>query len=181
MRMIPKATARILRGVLTLKPIFQTIGLLIAVLLFVVPARAQSPTPDAIAAAKELVSTMNLIGQFKAVMPVILKNLKPAIVQGRRDVDRDYDAMSPILLDGFQERVDELADAVAIIYSGNFSAEELRSVTAFYKSPTGRKLLQKTPVLLQQTMTAGQKFGQSVAADMQTRIREELRKRGHDL
>jgi hypothetical protein len=30
-------------------------------------------------------------------------------------------------------------------------------------------------------LQAGQKFGQSVAADMRQRIIEELRKKGHDL
>jgi hypothetical protein len=34
---------------------------------------------------------------------------------------------------------------------------------------------------MQQTMTVGQKFGQSVAADMQKRMIEELRKKGHTL
>ena len=89
--------------------------------------------------------------------------------------------MTPILLEGFQARMGELSEAVAIIYSSNFSADDLRAVTAFYKTPAGRKLLEKTPVVAQQTMAAGQKFGQSVAADMQKRIIEELRKKGHTL
>jgi hypothetical protein len=152
-----------------------------AVLLLMVPARAQSPSPDALAAAKELVTAMNLSEQFKALMPMIMKNLKPAIVQGRNDVDRDYEAMTPILLEWFQARMGELSEAVAIVYSSNFSAEDLRAVTAFYKTPAGQKLLEKTPVVTQQTMAAGQKFGQSVAADMQKRIIEELRKKGHTL
>jgi hypothetical protein len=161
--------------------LFRTAGLFAVVLLLVTPARAQSPSPDALAAAKELVTTMNLAEQFKALMPMIMKNLKPAIVQGRNDVDRDYEAMAPILLEGFQARMGELSEAVAIIYSSNFSADDLRAVSAFYKTPAGRKLLEKTPFVAQQTMAAGQKFGQSVAADMQKRIIEELRKKGHSL
>jgi hypothetical protein len=114
-------------------------------------------------------------------MPSLMKTLKPAIVQGRSDVDRDYDAMTPILLEGFQSRLGELMDAAAIIYASNFTADDLHVLTAFYKTPTGQRLLQKTPVVALQTMTAGQKFGQSVAADMQKRIIEELRKKGHAL
>jgi uncharacterized protein len=161
--------------------LFRLAGLFALVLLLAAPARAQSPSPDALAAAKELVTTMNLAEQFKALMPMIMKNLKPAIVQGRNDVDRDYEAMTPILLEGFEARMGELSEAVAIVYSSNFSADDLRAVTAFYKTPAGRKLLEKTPLVAQQTMAAGQKFGQSVAADMQKRIIEELRKKGHTL
>jgi hypothetical protein len=164
-----------------LNRLFRIAGLFAAVLLLTAPARAQSPSPDSTAAAKELVNTMNLADQFKTVMPMIMKNLKPALVQGRSDLDRDYDVTVPILLEGFQARIGELIDAVAVIYAGNFSAEELRAVTAFYKTPAGQKFLLKTPALMQQTMAAGQQFGQSVAADMQKRMIEELRKKGHTL
>jgi hypothetical protein len=161
--------------------LFRMAGLLATVLLLMAPARAQSPSPESTAAAKELIDTINLANQFKNLAPVIMKNLKPAVVQGRSDVDRDYDAMMPVVLEAFQARIGELVEALAIIYSSNFSAEELRTVTAFYKTPAGQKFLQKQPILVQQSMTAGQKFGQSVAADMQKRMIEELRKKGHTL
>jgi hypothetical protein len=164
-----------------LNRLFQITSVLATVLLLSAPAPAQSPSPDSTAAAKELIDTINLADRFKNLMPVIMKNLKPAIVQGRSSVDRDYDAMVPLLLEAFQARIGELTDALAIIYSSNFSAEELRTVTAFYKTPAGQKFLQKQPALVQQTMTAGQKFGESVAADMQKRMIEELRKKGHPL
>jgi hypothetical protein len=145
------------------------------------PAFAQSPPPDAVAAARELVTTIKGADQFKALMPIILKNLKPAIVQGRPEVDRDYDAIMPILLEGMAARVNEIIDEVTAIYARNFTADELREVAAFYRGPTGQKFLQKQPVILQDSMAIGQKFGQSVAAEMQNRIVEELRKRGHKI
>ncbi|WP_052833121.1 DUF2059 domain-containing protein [Bradyrhizobium sp. LTSP885] len=161
-------------------------GLLVVVMALAAPlARAQtaapSPSPEALAVAKELVATIHLADQFKALMPTIMKGLKPAIVQGRSDVDRDYDALTPVLLEGFQARYDELSEAVAIIYANNFTPDDLQALIAFYKSPVGQKFLQKTPVVTQQSLLAGQKFGQSVAADMRQRIIEELRKKGHDL
>jgi uncharacterized protein len=161
--------------------LFRTTILFVAVLLLAAPAQAQSSSPDSEAAAKELINTINLADQFKNLMPVIMKNLKPAIVQGRSEVDRDYDAMVPALLEASQARIGELIEAVAVIYSSNFSAEELRAVIAFYKTPAGQKFLQRQPVIVQQTMTVGQKFGQSIAADMKKQMIEELRKKGHTL
>jgi hypothetical protein len=86
-----------------------------------------------------------------------------------------------MLLEGFQARYDELSEAVAIIYANNFAPDDLHGLIAFYKSQVGQKFLQKTPVVTQQSLLPGQKFGQSVAADMRQRIIEELRKKGHDL
>jgi hypothetical protein len=51
-------------------------------------------------------------------------------------------------------------------------------VTAFYRTPAGQKFLLKAPSITQQTMVAGQKFGQSVGADAQKRMIEELRSKG---
>jgi hypothetical protein len=145
------------------------------------PVQAQSEDADARAAARELITTMKLGEQFKAMMPMIFNAFKPAFVQNRPDVDRDFDALVPILLEKMSARVKELEDAVVVVYASNFSAAELRDLTAFYKSPTGQKLLQKTPFVTQQTMAAGQKFGQSAGAEAKKEMMEQLRNRGHTL
>jgi hypothetical protein len=145
------------------------------------PTRAQTPAPDAMTAARELVTTMKAADQFKALLPIIIKNLKPAIVQNRPEIDRDYDTIMPLLLGGMTARVNEIVDEITAVYARNFTADELREVTAFYRGPTGQKFLEKQPVIMQDSMAIGQKFGQSVATEMQSRIVEELRKRGHKI
>ena len=78
-------------------------------------ARAQTPAPEAVAAAKEVIQTMHLNDQYNAVIPGIFKNLKPASVQGRADVEQQYDALVPAMLEAFRQRVSELSDAAAIV------------------------------------------------------------------
>jgi uncharacterized protein len=162
-------------------PFTRIAGLVVATLFLIAPAHAQSTSPDAEAAARELVDTMKLPDQFKAVLPTIIQHLKPAIVQNRPDVGRDFDAMMPVVQEKMAARLGELSNAMAAVYASNFTAAELSDLTAFYKSPTGQKLLQKTPVIAAQTMAAGQKFGQAAAADAQKQMMDELRSKGHDL
>ena len=164
-----------------LRPFARLAGLFVVTTLFLAPAHAQSPDPGAEAAARELIDTMKLADQFKVMMPMIFRQIKPAIVQNRPEVDRDFDALAPKLMDSMNARLGELQNAVVLVYASNFTEAELRDLIAFYKSPTGQKFLQKTPFVAQQTMTAGQKFGQSAAADLQKQMREELRLKGHDL
>ena len=160
----------------------RTIGLLCMLILLSTPfANAQAPSPEALAAAKELVVTIHLDQQVSAILPGMIKNLKPSIVQGRAEVDREYDALAPFILEGFKERMSELSDAAAIIYARNFSTEDLIALNAFYKTPLGQRLLQKLPIVTQETMLAGGKFGQSVGQDMEKRMKEELRKKGVNL
>jgi hypothetical protein len=162
-------------------PFARIASLFIAVLLLNAPVHAQSQNADAEAVARELVSTIKLGDQFRAILPTIFQHLKPAIVQNRPEVERDFDALTPVLQDKMTARIDELMSAVVLIYATNFTAAELRDLLAFYNTPTGKKFLQKTPVVTQQTMAAGQKFGQSAGADAQKQLLEELRKKGHSL
>jgi uncharacterized protein len=115
------------------------------------------------------------------MLPMIFKAFKPAIVQNRPDVDRDFDALVPVMIDKMTGRISELEDSIVDVYANNFSAGELRDLIAFYKSPTGQKFLQKTPLVTQQTMAAGQKFGQSAGAEAQKEMIEQLRNKGHTL
>jgi hypothetical protein len=124
---------------------------------------------------------MRTADQLKALLPVIMTQLKPAIVQGRPEVERDYDAIMPHLLERMAQRSGEIVELTAAIYASNFSAEEIRQVTAFYRAPVGQKFLDKLPAITQASMAMGQKWGQSIAAEMRDKIIEELRKRGHKL
>ena len=64
-------------------------------------APAQTPSPEALAAARSLISTMKLTDQYKALLPVILLSIKPALVQGRPEIERDYDAMAAQIGDAY--------------------------------------------------------------------------------
>jgi uncharacterized protein len=124
---------------------------------------------------------MRAADYFKTIMPAIVQQLKPAIVQNRPQVERDYDAIMPLMLDSMNARVSEIIDQVAALYARNFTAAELNEVVAFYRGPTGQKFIQKLPLITQESMVIGQRFGQSIATELRSRIVDELRKRGHDI
>ncbi|HVG52261.1 MAG TPA: DUF2059 domain-containing protein [Xanthobacteraceae bacterium] len=124
---------------------------------------------------------MKSADQFKMLFPMMLQQLKGAIVQGRPEVAKDFDAIQPMMIELVNARAAELIDGMALIYAQNFTAAELRDITAFYRAPTGQKLLEKLPAIAQQSMFIGQKFGESLMGDLRPRIIEELRKRGHNI
>ena len=160
-------------------------GAILAVtFIFGGPVGAQTASPEAIAAARELVVVMRAAEQFKTILPLLMRQLKPAIVQGRPEVERDFDAMIPVLqemMGGQSEPMAKLIDDFAMIYARNFTADEMRRVTAFYREPVGQKFVEKMPVITQESMSAGQEFGRAIAVELQKRMVEELRKRGHKI
>src|SRR5262249_56232856 len=93
------------------------------------------PSPDAMAAARELIVTMHAVDYFKATMPALMQAMKPAIAQNRPEVERDYDAMVPLVLEGMNTRMNDLIEQVAVLYAKNFTADELREPVPFYPPP----------------------------------------------
>src|SRR5580698_11140292 len=91
-------------------------------LLLSVPAiRAQAPASDAMTAARSLVTTMKLADQYKALLPAILLGLKPALTQDRPEIERDYEAMMPMMMDAFTPYYTSMVDGIAVVYANNFS------------------------------------------------------------
>jgi uncharacterized protein len=147
------------------------------------PAAAQSafPPPDAIAAARELVTASRAADQLKTLLPLLMQQLKPAIVQGRADVAREYDTIMPHLIESMNARSEAFAEGVATVYARNFTADELRQLTAFYRGPVGQKFLERMPIIAQESLAMGQKFGQDIAGELRSRMIDELRKRGYSI
>jgi uncharacterized protein len=151
------------------------------ILVSIGASTAQTPSPDAMAAARSLVTTMKLPDQYKALLPAILLTLKPALVQDRPEIERDYDAMMPAITDAFTPYYSAMLDDVAAVYANNFTVGELRDIEAFYRQPVGQKLLGKTQAITQQTMQVSQDASRKAAEDLRSRLTEALRQKGHKL
>ena len=94
--------------------------------------------------------------------------------------DRKLPQQLQLRLAGTQP-IEELLNLVADIYARNFTAAELREVSTFYKGPVGQKFLEKMPAITQESMMAGQRWGQAIATELRGKMIEELRKRGHNI
>jgi hypothetical protein len=153
-----------------------------SVLLFSIGvARAQTPSPEAMAAARELVTTLKLSDQYKALLPVILLGLKPALTQDRPEIERDYDAMMSTISDAYTPYYNAMVDGIATVYANTFSVDELRQIEAFYRQPVGQKYLDKSQAILQQSVQIGQDTGRKATEALRARLTELLRQKGHKL
>jgi hypothetical protein len=156
----------------------------VAVFFTISPLQAQTqptlpPPAENLAAARELIQVMRATDQFKALLPTILQALKPAFVQGRPEMEKDFDAILPAINDVAVHRVNELAEALAVIYASNFSVAEIHDIAAFYRSSTGQKFLAQQPVIARESLVAGQRWAQTLSSELREAIGEQLRKREH--
>jgi hypothetical protein len=156
-------------------------GVLAAVVLAAAPAVPQSPSADTMAAAKELVVASRASDQLKALFPLIMQQIKPLVAKNRPEVERDFDQLMPLMLEAMNAQLNAFTEAMALVYARNFTADELRQIQAFYHTPAGQKLLERMPTIAQESMALGSKIGQAIGNELQGRMIQELRKRGHNI
>src|SRR5882672_12035504 len=96
------------------EPMSRHLLIIASMLVFSISASsAQTPSPDAMTAARSLVTTMKLSEQYKALLPGILLGLRPALTQDRPEIERDFDAMMPTIADSFAPYYNAMVDNIA--------------------------------------------------------------------
>jgi hypothetical protein len=150
-------------------------------LLSVCAASAQAPSPEAMTAARSLVTTMKLPDQYKPLLPGILLGLRRELTQDRPEIERDYDSMKPTIEASFTPYYTAMLDGVAAVYAGNFTVAEMKDMELFFKQPAGQKYLAKASAVTQQTNRVTQEASRKAAEDLRARLTQALREKGHKL
>jgi len=117
--------------------------------------------PARIAAAKELMQATGMTKQMDEMVTVMGEGFR----KGARSSGNT--AAADKLSDEFESHMQKLMsyreamiDEFAVIYAERFTAEELKAVTDFYRSPTGQKFIQASPELMQAGAQIGLKYSQ---------------------
>lgn len=58
-------------------------------------------------------------------------------------------------------------------YQKHLTEQDLRNITAFYKSPSGIKLALENPAIVKESMQAGQQWGMRIGADLAKKLTEK--------
>jgi uncharacterized protein len=155
------------------------LGLALAALA--APLHAQQPSPAALASAREL---MELKGVQNLVAPVVvgvIEQTKGGILQTNPGLSKDLDEVSAQLRTEYQQRTSEVTNDIVRLYAQRFSEQELKEAIAFYKSPVGKKILAEEPKILDDTYARVQQWANRLQSEVMTRVRVEMKKRGHNL
>lgn len=102
--------------------------------------------------------------------------LTPQLTQSMRQINPS------IPQDFLDELVNEmttrsLLDLMVPIYKKHFTHKDIQALIAFYNSPIGKKLAEKTPLITQESMVAGQQWGAGLAME----IMKKLKSKGYDM
>jgi hypothetical protein len=80
-----------------------------------------------------------------------------------------------------QPRFAEVTNEIAKLYATHFTEQELKAILAFYRSPAGKKMLAQQPAVVDASMKFAQDWANKLSEQVTAKMRDELKKRGHNL
>jgi len=144
-------------------------------------ARAQAPSPAALAAAKELVSLKGGGAMFDPLIPGVIESAKNQFLPTNPNLAGPLTEVANQLHKEYAPRRAEIIDMVAKIYAQHFTEAELKDIVAFYKTPAGKKMLAQEPIAIKQSLDAAQEWANEFSDTVLQRFRTEMQKKGHKL
>lgn len=157
---------------------------LAGLLLAAAPAVAEpstQPEPQQLALARSVVVDSGIASSFQTIIPQYLDQIGLTFSRTRPELVADLNVVAATVKVEFDKEADEMIDTAARLYAQRLTQKELEDVSAFFRSPSGRKYVGSQPILMNDMFVAMQAWSQKISVDMMTRVREEMRKKGHDL
>jgi len=145
------------------------------------PAAAQQPSPAALATAKEIVTVKGADALWRPVVRGVVERAKGMFMQSNPMLGKDLNEVAAKLYAEYNPRTVELLNDAAKIYATRFTEQELKDLLAFYKSPLGKKMLTEDPAILDQNMKDAQAWADKLSNEVISKMRAEMRKRGHEI
>ncbi|GAA4034485.1 hypothetical protein GCM10022409_18590 [Hymenobacter glaciei] len=144
------------------------------------PAQAQTSKPTTATSAPSLVSTSHRQAAETLLTLVYPPGAFDKLVDQMLDMQlkqRPEAAAFEAEMRSFFSKYmswNSLKSDIVEIYSRNFTETELRDITKFYQTPTGRKMSSVLPQLMQSSMEIGQKRVQEHLPELQEAIKSKL-------
>jgi hypothetical protein len=129
---------------------------LAVLLIAAVSVKAQADSFDA-----DIVKMQQLNGSADAMFSQIVmqfKSVKPGVT------DEQWAAVKK---DVYDVEVAELNKQLIPIYKKHFTQDEVKAIIAFYESPAGKKLSEKTPLVTVDSMQSAQAWGMGLFGKIQ--------------
>lgn len=141
-------------------------------------APAVQPSAAQLKLANELLTINGEGSSFDAIIPGIIEQAAGSFVQANPDLIQELREVAKALTPQYENRRAEITTILARAYARQFSEAELTQLVAFYRSPVGVKLVERRQQLLEEGLQGIQAWSAQFSREMESRVREEMKKRG---
>jgi len=144
-------------------------------------AQPAAPSAAQLALARDLVEANGEAHAFDGVIANIVDGAALSFLSTNPDLAKQLREAAQAVRPEFEKRQPEILQILATAYATRFTEAELKEALAFYRTPTGRKLVTDRPAIVQQAVQGIQAWGAQLNAQAVERVRAEMRKKGFDM
>lgn len=139
------------------------------------------PSKAAISVAKANISSQTMAAMTQAMLPIVRRQIQGAFAADPLGDEAEKVFMSIFFGKFSHQFVSNFLLDVAEIYDAEFSPEELSAIAAFYKTPGGKAMLEKLPLVRARSGKIGQAVGAAVSERSYRDMRSMVEERGESL
>lgn len=142
---------------------------------FTVSARAQEVSEAQLAAARDAIAALNVTDRYDNILPNLAERLKAQFIQAspnfQGQISNVVDEQALVLA----PRRADLEKEAATIYAKSFSVDELKSISTFFNTEAGKKLLTNQPLVSRELTKAAEIWANGISRDLTNQSSEKLR------
>ena len=138
------------------------------------------PNANHMALATEVALSSGITRSFDSVTVPLLEELRQMQV-ARPEIKKDLEEVVELLKPEMELQKKRMVATTARAFANHMTEAELKDVVAFFKSPAGRKYVEKQPPVFDQIMKDLGAWSREVEEYVLIRSRAEMAKRGHQL
>jgi len=136
---------------------------------------APAVSEQKLALAGELVDAADLKGSMRRVADVILDQFTQSFNSAAGSTDPDMvKFMKSLMQDEIGGIIRKVTPKLAEVYAETFTEQELKDILAFYRTPTGQKMVAKTPELSRRGQEMVRPFIPAMQVDMVGKIFDHM-------
>jgi hypothetical protein len=146
-----------------------------------IAARAQQPSPAAVALAREVITIKGANSMTDPLVRGVIESVKNNLVPTNPNLTRELNDVATALHKELDGRSSEVLDLMAQAYAAHFTEQDLKNLLVFYKTPLGQKFIKEEPIALEDGLKRAQQWANAFADTVMARMRSEMQKKGHQL
>jgi hypothetical protein len=139
------------------------------------------PSQAAVLLAKQILEAKHADKIFEPLIRGVVIKTRDFFMQTNFMWGKDLNEVADNLIKQYSVRSGELMNDAARIYASHFTQAELKQLLAFYQSPLGQKVIAEEPKTADESMAMAGSWADKLSEVVMSKMRAEMKKRGHDI
>lgn len=139
------------------------------------PAAAQEVSEAQLAAARDAIASLKVTDRFDAILPNLADGLKSEMIQSSPNFQNQISSIVDQQALALAPRRADLEKEAATIYAKSFSVDELKTISTFFNTDAGKKLLTNQPLVSRELGKAAEIWANGIQRDLTAQSTDKLR------